>query len=179
MAFDPSRNAKPPSRLPRNRFAAWPPCRRIFLPRPAGGSPSRFVPEAIRDAKAPRRLSVLVAQARGSPFRAIEERIYQEKWSRAFTRGGSSGRSPHWDRGIHPPTWSVAHSSPGKGANFSFVWMRMNHVRPLQRPFRLGPPAPLPYKRIMSTRAEPRASGSPFTVMPDRSGITPQTRLVG
>jgi len=31
----------------------------------------------------------------------------------------------------------------------------------------------------MSTRAEPRASGSPFTVMPDRSGITPQTRLVG
>jgi hypothetical protein len=39
----------------------------------------------------PFRLSLLGAQARGSPFRAIEERIYQEKWSRAFTRGGSSG----------------------------------------------------------------------------------------
>ena len=44
---------------------------------------------------------------------------------------------------------------------------------PLQCPFRLGPPTPRPYKRTMPTRAEPRASGSPFTVIPDRSGIIP------
>ena len=44
---------------------------------------------------------------------------------------------------------------------------------PLQCPFRLGPPTPRPYKRTMPTRAEPRASGSPFAVIPDRSGIPP------